>query len=113
LGLASLAADNEKRLERPAASDAKIHPSRHWAFQPVNPAPIPMVKNRRWIQTPIDAFILAKLEDRGLAPAPPADRRTLLRRATYDLLGLPPAPQEIDAFLSDPAPDALAKAVER
>jgi hypothetical protein len=114
IGLACFAADNEKELKQPApGSKAKIHPSRHWAFQPVNPAPVPTVKNQRWIQTPIDAFILAKLEERALAPAPPADPRTLLRRATYDLLGLPPTPEQIDVFLSDRSPDAFAKAVDR
>src|SRR5947209_8275947 len=73
----------------------------HWAFQPIRRSAIPAVKNRRWIQTPLDAFVLAKLEEKHLSPAPAADRRTLLRRATYDLVGLPPTPDEIDAFVAD------------
>ncbi|HWB99247.1 MAG TPA: PSD1 and planctomycete cytochrome C domain-containing protein [Bryobacteraceae bacterium] len=84
-----------------------------WSFQPVgNPAP-PAVRNSAWVKNPIDQFILAKLEAKGLQPARPADRRTLIRRATYDLIGLPPTPQEVDAFLSDRSPDAWAKVVDR
>ncbi len=59
---------------------------------------------------PIDAFVFAKLEAKGLKPSPPADRRTLLRRATYDLTGLPPTPEEVDAFVQDAAPDAYDEA---
>ncbi|MGV3722285.1 MAG: PSD1 and planctomycete cytochrome C domain-containing protein, partial [Actinomycetota bacterium] len=85
----------------------------HWAFQPVRrPAP-PAVKARAWVKTPVDAFILAPLERRGLAPAPAADRRTLIRRATYDLTGLPPTPEEVEAFVNDRAPDAWVKVVDR
>ncbi len=65
------------------------------------------------MKSPIDAFILSRLEDKGLKPAPPADRRTLIRRATFDLIGLPPTPEEVDAFGNDPAPDAFAKVVDR
>ncbi|HEV3029058.1 MAG TPA: DUF1549 domain-containing protein, partial [Planctomycetota bacterium] len=86
---------------------------RHWAFQPIgNPQP-PPVKSLAWVTSPVDRFVLAKLEERGLRPAPPADRRTLLRRVTYDLTGLPPAPEEVDAFLADPAADAFPKVVDR
>lgn len=84
-----------------------------WSFQPVRePAP-PPVKNASWARTPADHFILAKLESQGLQPAPPASRRTLLRRASLDLTGLPPTPEEIDAFEADRSPDAFAKAVDR
>ena len=86
---------------------------RHWAFQPVQKSAPPAVKNSRWVQTPVDAFVLAKLEAQGLAPSPPADARTLLRRVTYDLTGLPPTPEDMDAFLKDRAPEAYARAVER
>jgi len=84
-----------------------------WAFQPVKDPPVPAVKNGAWPKSPIDNFILAKLEEKGITPAPPADKLTLLRRATFDLTGLPPTPKEIDDFLSDRTPDAFAKIVDR
>jgi mono/diheme cytochrome c family protein len=84
-----------------------------WSFQPIrNPAP-PKVKDEKWVKSPIDRFILAKLEGKGLHPAPPADKRTLIRRATLDLIGLPPTPAEVTAFLADKSPDAFAKVVDR
>src|SRR5439155_12684292 len=85
----------------------------HWSFRPVKLPPVPVVKNRRWVKTPVDAFILAELEQRGMKPAPPASRETLIRRATFDLTGLPPTPDEIDAFLADRAPGAFARVVDR
>ena len=88
-------------------------PSKHWAFKAVRrPAP-PVVRTQAWVRSPIDAFILAKLEARGLKPAPPADRRTLLRRVTFDLTGLPPTPDETDAFVNDGSADAWRTVVER
>ncbi|MEO7299981.1 MAG: DUF1549 and DUF1553 domain-containing protein [Verrucomicrobiota bacterium] len=85
----------------------------NWAFQsPKNPA-IPSIKNKSWLKTPIDNFILAKLEAQNLSPAPPADKRTLIRRATFDLIGLPPTRKEIADFLADESPDAFAKLVDR
>ncbi len=86
---------------------------RHWAWQPLRPVAIPAVKNKNWVRGPIDNFILAKLEERHIKPAPYADRRTLLRRVTFDLIGLPPTPQEIDAYLSDTSPNAYEKVVDR
>ena len=84
-----------------------------WSFQPVsNPAP-PSVKDSAWPYAAIDRFILAKLEANGLAPAPRADKATLIRRAFFDLIGLPPTPEEIDAFLKDDRPTAFATVVER
>jgi hypothetical protein len=85
----------------------------HWAFQAPKAAPVPAVKRKDGVATPVDAFILQKLEEKGVPPAAPADRRTQLRRLTLDLTGLPPAPEEIDAFLADDSPDAWAKAVDR
>ena len=86
---------------------------KYWAFQPVSkPAP-PAVQNRAWVRTPIDAFVLAKLEDKKLKPNPPADKITLLRRAYFDLIGLPPSPQDVDAFLADNSPTAFEKVVDR
>jgi hypothetical protein len=85
----------------------------HWAFQPVHEPPVPKVKNAGWVQTPVDAFIFANLDSQGLTPNLAADRRTLLRRAKFDLLGLPPTADEIAAFEADTAPDAFAKVVDR
>ncbi len=84
-----------------------------WAFQPLRNPSLPQVRNDAWAKGPIDRFILATLEARGLTPVRPADRRTLIRRATLDLIGLPPTPEEVDAFLKDPAPDAFAGVVDR
>src|SRR5439155_21896216 len=66
-----------------------------------------------WPRTSLDRFILAKLEEKGLSPSPPADRRTLIRRATFDLLGLPPTPDEVAAFETDPSPDAYERLIDR
>ena len=84
-----------------------------WSFQPVKDYPVPAVKDAAWPKKPTDNFILAKLEEKGIKPAPAADKLTLLRRATFDLTGLPPTPREIDDFLSDGSPAAFAKVVDR
>ena len=84
-----------------------------WSFQPVTDPIPPEVGNTTWASTELDRFILAKLEAEGLAPAPPADKRNLLRRLTYDLTGLPPTPDEMKAFLADDRPEAYAEVVER
>ena len=85
-----------------------------WSFKPVVRPDVPQVASEKGqVANPIDAFILTRLTQRGLALSPPADRRTLLRRATFDLTGLPPTPEEIDAFLKDDSPDAFAKVVDR
>jgi hypothetical protein len=87
----------------------------HWAIRPVGRPEMPSIRDKSWPSTPIDVFILAQLEHHGLTPSPPADRRTLIRRVTVDLLGLPPTPEEVDAFIGAPEPDDLAYArlVER
>jgi mono/diheme cytochrome c family protein/cytochrome c553 len=83
----------------------------YWAFRPVTkPAP---PKADAWAKTPIDHFIAAKLQEKGLAPVKPADKRTLIRRATFDLTGLPPTPEEVDSFLKDKSAGAFAKVVDR
>lgn len=87
--------------------------NKHWAFQPIANPPIPPVKDNGWPISSIDRFVLAKLETSGLKPSPLADRRTLIRRATFDLIGLPPTPEEINAFERDKSPDAFAKVVDR
>jgi hypothetical protein len=85
----------------------------HWAFQPLQDVEPPAVDDPSWCRTPIDRFILAKLEANNLTPSPEADRRTLLRRAAFDLVGLPPTPEQTAQFLNDPAPDALERLVDR
>ncbi len=84
-----------------------------WAFQTPRAAAIPKVQNGSWPKAPIDYFVLANLESHGLAPSMPADRRTLIRRATFDLIGLPPTGDEIEAFLADESPEAYAKVIDR
>jgi hypothetical protein len=86
---------------------------RHWAFQPIRDLIPPPVRAAGWPETPVDRFILARLEAKNLSPSPPADRRTLLRRVTFDLIGLPPTPEEFAAFEADSSPDAYAKVVDR
>ena len=87
---------------------------RHWwAYQPVKPVSIPDVKSHAWPRSDLDRFILADLEKHSLAPSPPADRRTLLRRATFDLTGLPPTPEAVEAFVHNDSPDAYEKVVDR
>ena len=84
-----------------------------WSFQPVKYEPLPRVKNQAWVQSPIDAFILAKLEAAGLEPAEPAAKRDLLRRVTVNLTGLLPTPEALRAFEAEASPQAWANAVER
>ena len=84
-----------------------------WAFQSVKDPAVPKVKDANWVKTPVDAFILAKLEEKGLKPAAPATKTALLRRATFDLTGLPPTEQEIADFLADHSPKAFEKVVDR
>jgi hypothetical protein len=84
-----------------------------WSVQPLDRPVPPAVKNQGWVRNPIDAFVLAAQEEHGLAPAPAADRVTYIRRLSYDLLGLPPTPEEIDAFVGDLAEDAFERLVDR
>jgi mono/diheme cytochrome c family protein len=85
----------------------------HWAFAPLQNTSAPKTKQTGWVKSPIDAFVLARLEAAGLEPSPPADRRSLLRRVSYGLTGLPPTDEEIRAFEKDTAPDAFARVVDR
>ncbi|MEZ5430788.1 MAG: DUF1549 domain-containing protein [Verrucomicrobiales bacterium] len=84
-----------------------------WSFQPVGDPGVPVVKTDGWVKTPVDAFLLAPLEGQGLYPAPATDRRTLLRRVTFDLTGLPPTPEETADFLKDTSAEAYPRVVER
>ena len=86
---------------------------RFWAFVPPTSPAIPVVANQAWVRSPIDSFVLANLDAKGLKPVKNADNRTLIRRATYDLVGLPPTPAEIQNFLADNSPEAYAKVIDR
>jgi Protein of unknown function (DUF1549)/Protein of unknown function (DUF1553)/Planctomycete cytochrome C len=98
----------------PKAAAAGSDPRKsHWSFQPIRMPRIPTVRNKAWPASPIDAFVLARLEQQGMKPSPGADRRTLIRRAYADLIGLPPTAAEVDAFLADRSPNAFAKVVDR
>lgn len=85
----------------------------HWAYEPPTRPELPAVRDAEWPRNEIDAFILARLEEAGLDPAPEADRETLLRRLSFDLTGLPPSPEEVDAFLADSSADAYERLVDR
>jgi mono/diheme cytochrome c family protein len=84
-----------------------------WSLQPLSRPPVPVVKTSAWVRTPVDAFILHRLEREGMKPSPEADRRTLIRRLYFDLLGLPPTPAAIDAFVRDASPNAYENLVDR
>src|SRR5436190_11310152 len=90
-----------------------VEVKKHWAFVPPKRPRLPAVKNSAWPKDPIAHFVLAPLEKEGLSPSPPADRVTLLRRLSLDLIGLPPSPEEVDAFLADRSKNAYEKQVER
>jgi hypothetical protein len=83
-----------------------------WSFRPLRVEAPPAVNHEKWVRTPIDRFILAKLEEKGLPPNPQADRRTLIRRVTFDLIGLPPTPEEVDTFVADTSPNAYSTLVD-
>ena len=101
---------------KPAASDAKATPAAasKWSpYQAVKRPDVPAVKNKTWVRTPIDAFVLAPLEAKGIQPSPEADRAVYIRRATLDAWGLLPTPEEVKAFVNDRSPNAHEKLVER
>lgn len=93
--------------------DLEARRAAHWCWQPVRDPALPSVQHRDWPQQPLDNFILAKLEEVGLTPATPADKRTLIRRAYFDLNGLPPSPAEVDTFLRDESPQAFERVVDQ
>jgi hypothetical protein len=96
-----------------AAFDLNERKRAHWAWQPIRLHNPPRVRAGNWPRDPLDQFVLAKLESKGLSPAKPADRRVLLRRLYFDLIGMPPSPEETQAFLGDASPDAVEKVVNR
>jgi hypothetical protein len=109
LALALCSVATAVAADRPFTDDEKSY----WAYQPVRRPAVPSVRSRSWVTTDVDAFILAALEKKGIRPAPPADKVTLLRRATFDLTGLPPTPAEVKAFLGDRSPRSFEKVVDR
>ncbi len=84
-----------------------------WSFRPIQDPPLPSVKDGRWVSSPIDFFVLSKLEEKGLKPAPPADKRSWLRRVTFGLTGLPPTSGEVERFTADPSPESYEKVIHR
>jgi hypothetical protein len=97
----------------PAVAEAPMDPKQHWAFKPPVRPKLPGVRDKTWARNPIDYFVLARLEQEGLKPAPEADKVTLLRRLHLDLVGLPPAIEEVEAFLADNSPWAYETVVEK
>jgi mono/diheme cytochrome c family protein len=84
-----------------------------WSFQPLTRVSVPQLPDASWVRNPLDAFVLSQLQEHHLTPNPEAERAILLRRMTFDVIGLPPTPEELDAFENDPAPDAVERAVDR
>ncbi len=105
--------DADGKSPRPTKTVDIVAGRQFWSFQPRHRVTVPAVDDAAWTKTPIDQFILAKLRENSLEPAPVADRRTLIRRATFDLLGLPPTTAEIEAYLADDAPEAFSRVIDR
>ena len=103
-------AENARAVGDDTATDAQRE---HWSFRPVLRPALPAVMRAEWARNPIDRFILARLEQTGLMPSPEADRTTLIRRLYYDLIGLPPTPEEVAAFCSDDSSDAFERLVDQ
>ena len=104
--------DGPKRSTASDSPRAKEQDS-HWSFQPVSDPAVPPVDDESWARTAVDRFLLARLDEKGLRPAPPTEKRMLIRRATFDLIGLPPSPKEVEAFVADNSPDAFQKVIDR
>jgi hypothetical protein len=105
----------EAVADKPKAEAGKVtaEAKQYWAYQPVKRPDVPTVRHDAWVKNPIDAFILQKLEEKGLAPAPPADRVALVRRVYFDLIGLPPTPEQVDAFVKDSSPNAYSRLLDQ
>lgn len=111
-------AAEERSAEAPAAAETTANPASpaskpHWSWRPVQAQFPPIVAQKDWVRSPLDAFVLAKLEAKGLKPSPDADRATLIRRATLDVWGVVPTPEEVAAFENDASPDAYEKLIDR
>jgi hypothetical protein len=109
----AMGAPDPRAAEKTATGIDFAAASRHWAYQPLRPPVLPAVKDGAWYVTAIDRFVLAKLEARGLTPSGRADWRTLIRRAYYDLIGLPPTADEVEAFVGDPSGVAYEKLIDQ
>ena len=96
-----------------AEAPAADQPGQHWAFLPPRRPPLPRVEGTEWVRNPIDAFVLARLQEKSIQPSPEADRSTLIRRLSLDLIGLPPTPQAVERFLGDRRPDAVERLVDQ
>jgi hypothetical protein len=103
----------DPRTAAVATAPARTSPADFWSLRPVRDPPVPAVRNSAWPQNDVDRFLLAALEAKGLRPVAAADKRTLIRRATFDLTGLPPTPEEVEAFRTDDSPGAFARVVDR
>jgi len=99
--------------QAPASTVNAVAAAAHWAFRPIKKVAPPVPADRAWVRSPVDAFVLARLKAAGISPSPAASKRTLIRRATVDLLGIPPTAEEVDAFEADQSPDAFARLVDR
>ncbi len=104
--------EGAKTPDEPVVQAAR-RTSDHWSFQPVAEVEPPAVKDRLWVRNPIDSFVLARLEAAGLSPSPEADKPTLIRRVTLDMLGLPPSAADVEAFMADTSGDAYERMVDR
>jgi hypothetical protein len=113
LGLPWTTGKSESAAAEPKGGVVTQESRNYWCYRPVKRPAIPVVKNHDWVRNPIDAFLLAKIEAKALTPAGAADRIALVRRAYYDLTGLPPAPEQVDAFLKDRSTDAWEKLIDR
>ena len=114
--LAWLAASAPAWADGAVAAPANAHAAvngGHWSFQPIVDPPVPQVGLADWPRSEIDTFVLARIEAAGLTPSPPADRRTLIRRLYFDLIGLPPTFEEVEQYVDDPAPDATEQVIDR
>jgi len=101
-----------EELRPPSSAEEAASKTAHWAFSAPRRPPVPATRNRAWVRNPIDAFVLARLENEGIAPSPEAERRTLLRRVFLDVIGLPPSPEQTEAFLADSRPDAYERLID-
>jgi mono/diheme cytochrome c family protein len=103
----------DPRVATAAQKDWKDPNAKHWAWQPVKKPAIPTVSDTSWCKTPVDNFVVAKLDEKGMKPNPLADKRTLIRRAYLDLIGLPPMPDEVETFVNDASANAFEKVIDR